>query len=247
MATENNPFGFLNGLLNVLVIDPDASVKVRLYDPLFMQIPCCSVRYVTSNTEALQTLKSGKRFHVCITELAINDVEDDPFYILRHYSSHSSIAVVTSHTSAAAGAEAVHLGARAVFDKGDNFDREHFFHTFRRMALINVINCRFNECLGDTLTGATRTLFEKQPSTVTEWADYMKITDRQLRNLWHSGSGFGAKQMLFLHDCLSAALTFYGRNVCGDGVTTPSIERLFKKQYALYFSTHREVLLFILS
>lgn len=247
MTTGTDPFNFLQGILNILVIDGEAQARQSALMPLLEALPCCTVDCASSNTAALQHLRSGRRFHVCITELGMNDVDNDEYYILRQYSRHSSIMVLTAQQSPAKGAVCMQLGARAVFDKGDTFDGRAFIRTFSWMAIINVVNCRYNEWSADSLNIATKIMFEKNPSSVTDWAEQMRITDRQLRNLWHSGSGFGAKQMLFLYDCLRSALLFYETLLFGNGNQKNTADKYFRKQYESYFMDHRELLQFILS
>lgn len=247
MTVVTDPFTFLHETINVLVIDPAVAAGTLPIHRLLASMPCCRVDYAATNTEALVLLRSGRRFHVCITELGMYDSENDEYVILRHYADHCSIVILTAEQSAAKGAHAVWLGARAVFDKVDQFDQREFMQVFGRMVLINVVNCRFNEWSGDTLNSATAILFEKNPVSVTEWADYMRITDRQLRNLWHSGSGFGAKQMLFLYGCLRNAFGYY--ESCYFSTHSPShaVELFFRKQYERYYTAHRDILLFLLS
>jgi len=248
MPQATDYYRFLDGALTVLIIDPDKELCASFYQPIFNQLPCCTVHYAHSLRSAIKDhLTTGQRFHVCITELGMGDDDYDELYVLTHYGTHCSVAVVTADTSPAKGAKCVQLGARGVFDKGPSFNWQRFYTTFCRMLLINVIYCRYNEQLGDTLTNATRILFEKNPATVTEWADHLRITDRQLRNLWHSGSGFGAKQMLFLYDCLYCALTYYGCVLFPDTTNVGVVDTLCKKKHSSYFKAHREVLHFILS
>jgi CheY-like chemotaxis protein len=247
MTIHTDPFHFLHGILNILVIDGDTKNRQAIIEPFLSSIRCCTVDYTESNTGALGFLRSGRRFHVCITELGMNDIDNDEYVIIRQYSPHCSILVLTGEKSPAKGAMSILLGARAVFDKNEQLDHRTFMSVFNRMALINVVNCRYNEWSGDTLNNATKILFEKNPGSVTEWAEYMRITDRQLRNLWHSGSGFGAKQMLFLYGCLNNALLFYESMSFNGEHGHAAADKYFRKQFEHYFEEHRDVLLYLLS
>lgn len=248
MSPTGDFFLFLDGVLNILIIDPDRLVHKSMYDAFFSGIPCCNVFYAYTLSDALtHHLESGKRYHVCITELGMGDSEHDEFYVLRHYGMHCSVAVVTNDTSPAKGAHCIELGARGVFDKGAGFNWPAFYGHFCSMLLINIINHRFDSRSADSVTNATKVLFAKNPATVTEWANEMRITDRQLRNLWHSGSGFGAKQMHFLYECFKNALLYYGQVLFPDEENLDTKELFCKKRLPTYFKAHREVLLYILS
>ncbi len=244
--TAAHPFCFIDQILNLLVVDGDESGRESLCK-LLEPVPCYAVHTAPTNKKALEMLRSGKRFHACIIELGIDDVENDEFYLLRHYAHHSSIIVVTGSPSPQKGATCIRLGARAVFDKGKSFSTGLFFQTLNRMVLINVVNHRFNEWSGDTLNLATRTLFDTAPQTVTGWADKMRLTDRQLRNLWHTGSGFGAKHVLFLFQCLTGAFKYYEATLFGSEEERKSADRFFKKHLFTYFQSHREIVTFLLS
>ncbi len=240
------PFAFIDRTLNLLVVERDPSdlaPLLRLLEP----VTCFNVHTAASNLGALGHLRSGKRFHVCITDLGMRDVEDDEFHLLRHYGRHSSIIVLGGVASLRKGAECVALGARAVFDKGDSFDTVTFFMELQRLVLINLVNHRYNEWSADSINLATRTLFETEPESVTEWADNMRITDRQLRNIWHTNSGFGARHVLFLFQCFKHAFAYHESTLFGSPREKASAHRFFKQRFADYFEAHKELLTFMLS
>ena len=201
----------------------------------------------TSNSQGLTFLRSGTRFHVCILDLGINDIENDEFYILRQYARHCSIIVLTGSRSPNKGATCIQLGARAVLEKGASFRGETLFDIINRCALLNIVNHRYNENGGDTLSYATKVLLEKKPQSVTEWADYMRITDRQLRNLWHTCSGFSAKHVLFLYGLLSHAFEYYSIQLFGTPEARKSMESGIDQKYSSYFQKNKEVISFLLS
>lgn len=175
------------------------------------------------------------------------DVENDEFYLLRHYANHCSIIVLTGSSSPRKGATCIQLGARAVIDKGALFNNRVFFTTLCSATITNIVNHRYNGNAGDTLNLATKILFEKKPESVTAWADLMRITDRQLRNLWHAGSGFGAKQVLFLYQLFYSASRYYDAMLFGDSKEQECAERLVVPRLASYFNAHKEIITFLLT
>jgi len=157
------------------------------------------------------------------------------------------VIILTGAASAHKGAMCAYLGARGVLDKETPFDRQSFFDTLTGNLLINIVNHRYDENSNDTLNMATRTLLETAPKSVTEWADRMRITDRQLRNLWQTGSGFGVKHILFLFECFSRAFTYYEAALFGTPDDRKNAKHHFLQRHDAYFNTHRELLTFILS
>ncbi len=241
-------FDFLDRTLNLLIVEDDP-LSSKLLGEIFEPVSCYAVYFASTNARALELLKSGKRFHVCIVDLGITDMEGDEFYLLRHYGRHSSIVVLTGSPSPQKGAACIQLGARAVFEKGKEFNAGLFLRAVNKMALVNIVNHRFNEWSSDTINIATRILFEKHPASVTEWADNLRISDRQLRNLWHSNLGFGAKHVLFLFNCFSKAFEYYENIVFGNCTrrNIPAQYTTNNKQLAAYFRKHYEILTFLLT
>ena len=241
-----SPFFFLDDLLNLLIIDPDDEARSRLAT-LLAPARCFNIEQATSTGEALEKIRNGKRFHCCITELGMNDVDNDEFFIPRHYAHHSSIMILTASPSPVKGATCAWLGVWDVFEKGPQFNERAFFSALTNMLMINIVNHRYSRYSNDTLNMATKTLLDSAPQSVTEWSDTMRITDRQLRNLWHTGSGFGAKHILFLFHCFKRAFTYYEIMEFGTSHEKQEAGRLFSQRHHTYFSTHRELLTFILS
>lgn len=241
---DGNPFSFIDNMLNLLIVD-DTPPERNILTHVLARATCYSLHFAGSNGKALEYLRSGKRFHACIVDLGMTDVENDEFYLLKQYGNHSSIIVLTGSNSPQKGARCITLGARAVFDKGTPFNVHNLFVTLNRVVLINIVNHRYNEWSSDSVNQATRLLFENAPESVTEWAEAMRITDRQLRNIWHTGSGFGAKHILFLYHCFNSAFDYYTSALFENEYSSES--HFFRQRFVSYFTTHRELLTFILS
>ena len=241
-----NPFAFLDGMFSLLLVDSDPDQLAFLRD-LAGRFPCYSVHTASDNSSAIDRLRSGKRVHTCITDLGITDLGGDEFYLLRQYARHCSMIVLTGATSPRKGAACMEFGARTVFDKGASFRPAEFMRAVNELTLISIVNHRYAESSGDTFNLATKILLKTNPRSVTEWADNLRITDRQLRNLWHTGSGFGAKHMLFLYQCCKSALRYFESQLF-----IPETESRFAppsspRHMATYFGNHRDLLTFLLS
>ena len=117
MESKNRlPYDFLNKTLNLLFIEDNNEFKDFILD-LFEPVHLYTISTASSNTEALKYLRSGLRFHACILDLGMNDIENDEFYILRQYAYHCPIVVLTGSSSPNKGATCIQLGARAVLEK----------------------------------------------------------------------------------------------------------------------------------
>ena len=243
---ENNPYSFLDGLFNLLVVENDPS-DLAAIRRLIEAFPCYSIIPAPDNSCALDRMRSGRRIHVCITELGMNDIGNDEFYLLRQYAHHCSMIVLTRSASAQKGAACVLFGVRAVFDKGTPFGGREFIETLNELTLINIVNHRYTENSGDTFNLATKILLKTNPRSVTEWADNLRITDRQLRNLWHTGSGFGAKHLLFLFHCCKSAFRHYESSLFDRGKESRFTPPFPPRRMAAYFEGHRDILNFLIS
>lgn len=240
-------FDFLKETLNLLIVDAYSATSPVSLEQLFRPFGCCRIHRAATNADALVLLRSGIRFHACCIELGMHDVDQDEFVLLRLYAHHSSIMVITSRNSAAKGAESILLGARAVFDRNESLDKKEVARVLAHQLLVNIVNHRYTSTATDSYSHATRLLFEKNPQSVTEWAEHMHLSDRQLRNLWHAGSGFGAKHMLFLYTCYRDAFHYYMACSIDKQDESAASALFFKKQYQNYFESHRELLSYLLN
>jgi DNA-binding NarL/FixJ family response regulator len=242
-----NPFAFINDSVNVLIADDDPN-SVELLRDIFALAPIYVVHSVFSSTEALSLLRSGKRFHVLILDLGLNDVENDEFYLLRQYAHHSSVIILTGSDSPTKGAMCIQMGARSVIEKGARFNIRKFFETVNCTSIINIVNARYSDSSAETLNFATKVLIEKMPKSVTEWADCMRITDRQLRNLWHTGLGYSAKQVLALFTILTQTLRYYTVSNFGTSDEKHDFESSVDiKKLLSYYEAHKNIITFIFS
>jgi CheY-like chemotaxis protein len=243
----SKPFSFLDGILNILLIEDDPISKSLIEDLLSVE-PVYTVYSAQSSQKALELLKSGLRFHICLMDLGLSDVQNDEFFILKQYAQHCSIIVLTGSSSPTKGATCIKLGARGVFEKGSALNLKELLYSIHLNTLISIINHRFNEYNIDTINLATRILFEKKPATVTEWANYMRISDRQLRNLWHNGSGTSAKYTLYLYTLFHSAFSYYQTlQFESREQQTALLKTLHEERLHNYFKSNAEIITFLLS
>lgn len=243
----NKPFSFLDGTLNILIIEDDPISKDLIEDLLCAE-PVYTVYSAESSQKALELLKSGLRFHLLIMDLGLSDIQNDEFFILKQYAHHCSIIVLTGSSSPYKGATCIKLGARGVFEKGSDLNLKELLQSIHLNTLISIINHRFNENNIDTINLAIKILFEKKPASVTEWADYMRISDRQLRNLWHNGSGTSAKYTLYLYTLFHSAFSYYHTlQFESTEQQNELLKSLHEERLHNYFKSNTEIITFLLS
>lgn len=248
LNSSKDLFHFAKGIINLLIVDDNSDFIIFLKE-LFSFIPLYAVHSSMTCGDALLLLKSGKRFHLCILDLGIIDVDNDEFYLLRQYAHYCSIIVLTGSDSPSKGAACIQLGAREVIEKGADINVRSFLEIVNYNAIINIINQRYmGNTACDTLSFATKILLEKKPQSVTEWAEQMRISDRQLRNLWHTGSGFSAKHVITMFTFFTQAFHYFLTCIYGTNEEKMALQSTVNlSKLKTYFDAHKEIISFILS
>lgn len=206
MGTEH--YSFLNGCLNLLLLEDDPGYQDLILE--FLEpVKIFAFRKASSTSKAMQFINDNQKFHLCILDLGISDYAGDEFFILRNYAHCFPCIVLTGSQSPGKGAACIQLGAKAVMEKGSRFKFDFFYSSICEHTIRGILSQKAAKKTSDTLNASIEILLQQKPSTVTQWADYLLITDRQMRNLWHNETGFGAKHILELHMLLSNAFKYY--------------------------------------
>ncbi len=205
---ERPPYYFLDRSINVLLVDDDESMLKYLAE-LIGAFPMYQIECAGSAHKALSVWEPPKRFHACITDLGIDDMKGDEFYLLRHFGRQTAFLVLTGTPSPIKGFTAGKLGARALIEKSCVIDQLALMKALNFHALLNVINPMFLRRDDNTLSLSTDLLFSKSPVQVTEWALELGISDRELRHIWKQHLGANAKIILFIYQVYRRALAYY--------------------------------------
>jgi DNA-binding NarL/FixJ family response regulator len=211
MKDERPPFYFLDNSISILLVDDDPGVRALVQEVL-KPVRLYQVCGVSSSREAEERLKTPERTHVCVLDLGLSDRENDEFYLLRKFGRRVSFVVFTGSTSPAKGFTARSLGAREIVEKTPRLDMPTFVKCINRQSLLNILNPRYT-VVHDTVGQSTELLVEKAPTTVSQWAIQMGITDRELRHIWRKNLGANAKIILSISQIFSAAFSYYEHQI----------------------------------
>lgn len=229
---------FLNGMLRLLILDDDQLAR-STFVRHFKGVPIYSVSACATQREALDLIESRGLFHVCLYDLSVSDLDNDPFYLLRRFSSQTSFVVATGSTSPREGALSRDLGAKGVLEKL-TLSREKCRDTINRWALINLLCPEFDMRDTSTIAKSIKVLLEKKISTVDEWVRELNFDDSAFRKLWRARN-IQPKHALTLYNLFSRSFRRF------DSTTGESIDEDRELQhYREYFLTHRNVLMEII-
>lgn len=236
---RNGLYSFLDGCLNLLLLEDDPGYQDLILE-LLEPVKIFTCHKASSTGKALQCVNDTSRIHVCILDLGISDYAGDEFFILRNYADSIPSIVLTGSQSPGKGATCIQLGAKAVMEKGPGFSFDLFYSSLCELTIRGILGRIAAKKASDTLKDSIDILLQRQPSTVTQWAEYLLITDRQMRNLWHNETGFGAKHILELHILLSNAFDYYEHILFGKSGMRGKSATLDDSRSHLFFCRHRE-------
>ncbi|MDG5813551.1 response regulator [Chitinispirillales bacterium ANBcel5] len=237
---KENLFHLLKETVQVLIVE-DNSSSFELVENVLGTTSIYRIEWAKTASAAARRLGAKQKFHICLLDLGMSDVDGDEFFLIRRYSAEFPILVFTASDSPGKGADSVLLGAKAVIEKKTPFDTFQFLKTINYWSLISLINNEYGVKRGTTLEFATKVLLEKKPCSVTQWADQMRITDRQLRNLWATAPGFGAKSVLNLFHLYSNIFQAVEEQFIGNDLTLGENKALLQKAFE-FFAAHPDQL-----
>ncbi|NLL12828.1 MAG: response regulator [Fibrobacter sp.] len=237
MGTE--PYNFLNGCLNLLLLEDDPGYQDLILE--FLEpVKIFVFRKASTTSSAMQFINNNQKFHLCILDLGISDYAGDEFFILRNYADCIPCIVLTGSQSPGKGAACIQLGAKMVMEKGSRFKFDIFYSSICEHTIRGILSQKAAKKASDTLNASIDILLQRNPSTVTQWAEYLLITDRQMRNLWYNETGFGAKHILELHMLLSNAFRYYQYILFGKKDVRVTTSWQDDSRSHLFFNNHRE-------
>lgn len=118
MFIPHDPFLLLKKTVNVLVVDDDPGILDILEMHLsFFQI--YSISRAASTAKAMMKIEeSGSRFHVCVLDRGLYDVDGNEFYLMDKYRQKIPFIVITGRKDSEKAFECGEHGGKKVLSKG---------------------------------------------------------------------------------------------------------------------------------
>lgn len=207
MQEERKPFYYLDKLVNILLVDDSPEILTFLSKTI-APIGAYTIHKADNSKKADEILSSPTRIHMCIMDLGLTDIMDDQFYLLKKYGARISFLIFTGRQSPYMGFESHILGAKNLLEKSAEFDSIKFLKNINYLALLNIINPKYDSITNDSLSASTDILFEKTPLFVSNWAQSLGMTDRTLRHIWTKNLGANAKIILSIFQMFETAFSY---------------------------------------
>lgn len=185
---QENPFSFLKGSVNILLVDDMPEVisgivgMLELYDLYF-------VSTAQSSAEASRIIElSEKRYHVCVEDLGMDDINHNEFYLVEKYGRRIPFVVLTARSDTEKGFACGIQGVKETFHKGgpDLFVR--LLSAINKYALQSILCPGSHENPPANLMRFMASL-QKNPVSVKEWVSSLNMDDSYFRREWEKYSG----------------------------------------------------------
>jgi CheY-like chemotaxis protein len=196
-------FAILQNTVNLLIVD-DLREMISVIREFLAPYKIYSVHSASSTRQALDILKtSPKRFHVCLFDLGLGDVEGNEFHLLDKCGRDLPFVIMSAQDNTEKSFEAKKHGAREYVRKGNADFIQRIIVCLNRQALQNMICPTLPEDPVDPLFKCVEVLKSHNPVRVADWASQVNITDRQLRYEWKERLGFSPKHSLCIYHLYS--------------------------------------------
>jgi CheY-like chemotaxis protein len=196
-------FAVLKNTVNVLIVDDIPGIVCMIHESL-KPYKIYSVHTASTTSEALDLLRKSKiRFHVCLFDLGLDDVDHNEFYLLDKYGAQMPFVIMSAQENTEKSFEAKKHGARAYIRKGNDDFMQKILKYCNQQALRSIV-CPINsESPASPVFKYVEALINKKPNFVADWASEADITDRQLRCEWEEQVGFSPKHSLCMFHLFS--------------------------------------------
>jgi response regulator RpfG family c-di-GMP phosphodiesterase len=141
------------------------------------------IKRASSTAQAIKVIeKSDSRFHVCVMDRGLGDVEGNEFYLMDRYRKKIPFIIITGRIDTEKGFECSEHGGKKIFIKGEIDFLKNLLPTINEFALKSIVCPGCHESPSPFLSRCYDTLVEKRPLSVKELARYLHMSDRTLRN-----------------------------------------------------------------
>lgn len=212
-SQKNRNYSFINNTITILSVDDNPFEMANFFD-LLSQLSFFNIINVTTAREAEEIL-SNQRVHVCLTELSIKDINNDPCYLPKTFSQSTHFLAISGQNSCAMGCEAVKSGILDVIDKPVNAGDlcfSIFYYAIKNILAPTTVNS-----IPSSLDRSFDILIDKSPVSVGAWAREQNIASCSLRELWQK-RGISPKEALFIWNLYKSAFLFHVSEISGNSI-----------------------------
>jgi CheY-like chemotaxis protein len=192
----SNPFPFLKQTVNILLVD-DSPLITSWISGMLELLDLYYISVASSTAEAVTILETGeKRYHVCVVDLGMSDVENNEFYLMDNYGKKMPFIVITARSDTERGFKCGSRGVKEILLKDSRDFERRLLSTINKYALKSIICPKFCENPSTTLIRFIECLDQKKPASVNEWVAYLKMDERYFRSEWEKYVGMMPKHSL---------------------------------------------------
>jgi CheY-like chemotaxis protein len=203
VAISLNPFSILEKTVNVLVVDDMPEFYSRVTGLLDLFGIYC-VRAAESTREALEIIgKSRMRFHSCLLDRGMNDVENDEFHLLEKFGKTIPFIIMTAREYSDSTFECGKRGAQAYIRKGASDFDYSLVSNLNHNALPNLVCPAYVKGGDGLLNRSMESLMQNNPEQVSVWARDLKVSESRLWNEWQKRMAMNPKYAICIFHVFS--------------------------------------------
>jgi DNA-binding NarL/FixJ family response regulator len=188
------------------MVDDDPQL-LKIYSDILNFYMLYSFTTCSNVSEAELRLSSAQRFHVCIMDLGLDEINNDEFYLLKKYSPYTSFIVLTGNDSVKKGFECGKYGSLYVFEKPVDFCRIDFINAINRAFFYSLVSScsKYHKPVVEQMVDA---LFVNNPADILHWALNANVTEQYLRRVWNTIYEYQPKYFLWFYKMMLSAFEF---------------------------------------
>jgi CheY-like chemotaxis protein len=245
---EKSPYFPLERSIGICMVDDDP-VILESYSKILRRYPLYDVTTSSNAFEANSILSSGRRFHVCIMDLGLTDIDNDEFYLVKTFSPATSFVVLAAgKDSIQAGFECGKYGTFSVFKKPVDFSKIEFINTVNEAFIYSLVNTGKEKYCKPVIEKIVESLIIFYPENINEWAYNACVTEQYLRRVWNTIYGYQPRYFLWFYKMMTAAFLFYNKEFLKmNGVYVLQTDRCsetIEKEVlpaVKYFNSHKDI------
>ncbi len=241
-----NPFIILGQTINVLIVDDVPEISSFIAN-LLQVFSVYRVEIAERAADAAQMIQSGaQRFHACLCDRGINDVERNEFFLLEKYGKSIPFIIMTGREFSDETFEFGKKGARAYVSKGTPVFTRELVSSLNENALLSLLSPRYFEEENGFLHRSITALLTNKPPLVGDWARNLDMLESRFCKEWKKKTGASPKYALCLFHIFSElfvrindactdedTLRRFDQKKCGESLLGLPLYRRYLKYFLL--------------